>query len=334
MKPKLLILELWGLGDLTIATPFLREATAHYEVHLLAKPFARPLQERFWPGIRIVPFNAPWTAFNGKYRWWSWPWKSLVQTMSRLRAEQFDTAVSARWDPRDHFLLYLTGACRRLGFPRLGSECLLTGRLPFPDPTRHRYEYWRIIGQELGLDMPHANAVQISPRPYGRRVVVHTGAGQSVRVWPLERFAALVEKMRERHYQVQVISNPEQREWWLRYGETEVSTPDQINSLLEELSGAAVFIGNDSGPGHLAAALGIPTFTLFGPQIPAWFVPLHPSAHYIAGKPCPYKPCSDYCRFAVPGCLSNVTEAEVWRELEEFLRAHVEPALQPALSLS
>jgi hypothetical protein len=61
---------------------------------------------------------------------------------------------------------------------------------------------------------------------------------------------------------------------------------------------AGAFIGNDSGPGHLAAFCGVPTFTLFGPQLPEWFAPLHPGSEWLEGKACPYKPCSDYCRYA------------------------------------
>jgi len=47
----------------------------------------------------------------------------------------------------------------------------------------------------------------------------------------------------------------------------------------------------------------VPTFTIFGPQLPSCFTPLHPQAEWIEGKPCPYKPCYDYCQFAAPHCL-------------------------------
>ena len=68
MKPKLLVIELWGVGDLAIATPFLRAASEQYDVTLLARPYARDLQVRLWPAVRVVPFTAPWTAFQHKYR--------------------------------------------------------------------------------------------------------------------------------------------------------------------------------------------------------------------------------------------------------------------------
>src|SRR5947209_4754455 len=52
VKSKLLVVELWGLGDLVIATPFLHAASEHYDVTLLAKPYAKDLQARFWGRVK------------------------------------------------------------------------------------------------------------------------------------------------------------------------------------------------------------------------------------------------------------------------------------------
>src|SRR5437588_12895222 len=57
-KPNLLVIELWGLGDLVIATPFLQAASRMYAVSLLAKPYAKDLQPRFWPGVEVITFVA------------------------------------------------------------------------------------------------------------------------------------------------------------------------------------------------------------------------------------------------------------------------------------
>ena len=107
-------------------------------------------------------------------------------------------------------------------------------------------------------------------------------------------------------------------------GETQVACPRDVTELISLVDRAGVFIGNDSGPGHLAAFCGVPTFTLFGPQIPEWFAPLHPRAEWNKGHACPYKPCSDYCRFAAPRCLCEVTVDEVWPRLEKFAAANLE----------
>jgi heptosyltransferase-2 len=67
IKPRLLVVELWGMGDLVLATPFLKAAVGPFEVTLLAKPNALELQPRLWPGARVIPFVFPWTAFKKKY---------------------------------------------------------------------------------------------------------------------------------------------------------------------------------------------------------------------------------------------------------------------------
>jgi len=323
VKPKLLIVEIWGLGDLVIATPFLQAASQRYGVTLVAKPFAQDLQPRFWPEVRVLPFVAPWTAFTGKYRLWQWPWRGMFRLVRTLAVERFDVGLSARWDPRDHFLLTLAGARKRLGFPRLRSQIFLTQPLAKPDPLDHRYEYWRVIARALELTLPAREAI---PWPAARRdgsVLVHSGAGQPIRVWPLERYRNLVARLRKNNHAVVVACDPDQRQWWLQAGEANIATPQTVSELLALVDGSRAFIGNDSGPGHLAAFCGVPTLTLFGPQLPEWFAPLHPAAVSIEGKTCPYKPCSDYCRFPTPHCLWNVTVDEVWGELKEFVSHHL-----------
>lgn len=64
MKPRLLIIELWGLGDLVIATPFLQAARERYQVTLLAKPYAVQLGARFWPEVEVIPFVARGRRFR------------------------------------------------------------------------------------------------------------------------------------------------------------------------------------------------------------------------------------------------------------------------------
>jgi heptosyltransferase-2 len=119
---------------------------------------------------------------------------------------------------------------------------------------------------------------------------------------------------------VQVACDPDQRQWWITAGEAQVATPHTVRELMGIIDQAGAFIGNDSGPSHLAAFCGVPNFTLFGPQLPEWFAPLHPAGECLEGKPCPYKPCSDYCRFPAPVCMVNLSVPEVAARVDRFLR--------------
>ena len=325
MKPKLLIVELWYLGDLVIGTAFLRAAAQQFDVTLLAKPYALDLQPRLWPGVKIYPFNAPWTSFKKKYHFWRWPLPEMLRLRRLLAAEKFDIGLSARraglgGDPRDHFLLKVVGARERIGFPYLGSGSFLTRSLPRPDPESHRYESWRVAAAALGIELPPHDQLPASPAKPEKTILMHTGARLPVRVWPLENWRRLAAHFRQKNYTVQIACDSDQENWWKQNGETGARTPATVAELVALIDRAGVLFGNDSGPGHIAALCGVPTFTIFGPQLPEWFAPLHPNAEWIEGQACPYKPCSDYCRFPKPFCIQDIPEAEVFRRTEEFVR--------------
>jgi heptosyltransferase-2 len=324
-KPKLLVLELWGIGDVIIASPFLREACRNYQVTLLAQGFAMQMGPAFWPEVEVLPFRMPWIVHRGKYRLHTWPWPALARLVKRMRQAQFDIAVSARWDPRDDMVMLLSGARRRVGFPRMGSQFIETESLGRPEPVSHRLERWRVIGSAIGLEVPPITEAVHPVENRAGAILIHSGAGKQLRVWPLERFHALVTRFRAQGYTVQVACDPEQAEWWMTQSEANVTVPTDLKGLLELVNGAGVFIGNDSGPGHVAAYLGIPTFTLFGPQVPEWFVPMHPQAEWIEGTPCPYKPCFDYCEFPEPFCLTGITEEQAATRVEAFVKKHLDP---------
>ena len=247
----------------------------------------------------------------------------MLRLRKQIAARRFEVGLSARWDPRDHFLLRAMGVKQRFGFPRLRSQMFLTDTLTKPAPRDHRYEYWRSLGRALQLNMPDRQEIVMPRGKTGGAVFIHTGAGQAIRVWPLERYRQIVRRLRESQHRVIVACDPDQREWWLKAGETAVAMPRTVNELLGLIDEAGVFIGNDSGPGHLAAFCGVPTLSLFGPQLPEWFSPLHPESICLEGKPCPYKPCSDYCRFSAPRCLVEISEEETWGAVREFVAHHL-----------
>jgi ADP-heptose:LPS heptosyltransferase len=319
LKPKLLILELWGIGDLALALPFVTAASLKYEVTLLAKPAALEFPIRVLGGVEVLSLKVPWTRFKGKYRLHRWPWHRLTSTLSTLRARNFDIAVSARPDPRDHVLMWLTGARARIGFPRAGTSCLLNRRLLADRPHMHRFGAWRRIAAATGVLLPLLSSCPRSGKPGA--IVVHSGAARPVRVWPLDQLALIVDQLRRLGHEVQVACNPDQMEWWLRHGEAGVISPGNLEELCALMEAGRAFIGNDSGPGHVAALLGLPTFTVFGPQLPELFAPIHPMAEWSAGKECRFKPCRDACRFATPHCL-DISAESLWPEIRDFADKH------------
>ncbi len=296
----LLVTELWGLGDIAVALPFLRAASQHVKVTLLAKPHAAPLLRRFAPEVSHVPFTAPWSAFRGKYRLHQWPWNEIRATLRSLREQSFTHAVSARPDPREHLFLKRADASQLIGFPRAGSGLLLDRSLSRPE-NPHRVSAWRQLAAHFDWKL----APQDCKVSEGRHIVIHTGAAQPVRCWPRERFEQLGVTLRELGWTISIIDD----------------SHGDLDSLITSLSSADRFIGNDSGPGHIAALLGVPTFTIFGPQLSENFAPQHPQAAWIEGVPCPHKPCFDSCRFDRPHCILDLTTEMVSERITRWLNS-------------
>lgn len=314
---RLLVAELRGMGDLAILMPFLQAAVQRYDVTLLAVPNAAGLLRRFAPEVELIPCVAPWALFSGGWDLPRWPWRRLLGVVRALRARRFAAAVSVWPLASDHLFLRLAGARRLLGFSQKGAAWLLDRDLRREEHT-HRPAAWRRLAAELNL--PALATAQPRLRPaVPRRLVLHSGASQHLRVWPLPRYAALLTRLRARGWSPVVLCDRWQLPRWHELGETSVRVAADMDELAETIARGAAFLGNDSGPGHLAALCGVPTFTIFGPQLPALFAPGHPRAGWTEGQPCAYKPCYDRCRFAEPHCLTGVTADAVWPRLATWL---------------
>ena len=80
-----------------------------------------------------------------------------------------------------------------------------------------------------------------------------------------------------------------------------------------------LFICNDGGPMHIAAALNVPTVAIFGPSNPDWFRPYGKKHRVVFKTTCPYHPCSEYCKFNSPMCMDNISVDDVMREVNDLL---------------
>ena len=118
-------------------------------------------------------------------------------------------------------------------------------------------------------------------------VLVHPGSGAKRKCWPVERFLELIDRLGKNGRDVRVLVGEVELEQW-RSGELErfssaarVVKPASYVELLGELNGAAAFVGNDTGPSHLAGIIGVPTVALFGPSNPIHWRPLGPAVRVI-----------------------------------------------------
>lgn len=127
-------------------------------------------------------------------------------------------------------------------------------------------------------------------RPVGRTVVLHPGAGSGKKCWAPEQFLQLAKLLKAAGRIVQVILGEVELERWPAAqmdafsNLAEVKTPASLIDLMQTIAGASAFVGNDSGPGHLAGIMGTPTFSIFGPKDPARWKPLGPRVTALQGE--------------------------------------------------
>ena len=345
---KTLILELWGLGDAVIMTSLLRTlAPTGREIFLLCKPGTRTLLQPSFPRVSYISITAPWTAFRQKYRLWRWPWLEMIRLLRRLRNERFDEALSVRADPRDHLLLWLVGARCRYGFPRAGSALFLNRPILKPVELRHRVEDWYALAQaaagpEIVLKTPRLEAASYaSHRTAGCGTsdlpvfALHLGAGQPVRRWPIRHFLELIPALRYR-YQFHLLVIPDTDGFGRELQEVADTWVDRlsIQELVVILTGSTLFIGNDSGPAHIAASLGIPVIAFFGPQHPELFAPRGSATLIVNRDLCVYRPCFDRCRFKEPFCMTRMVPTDVSPEICAYIEKLREKALLPSSILT
>ena len=269
----------------------------------------------------------------------------------QLARERFDIAIDFHGGPRASMLTWLSGAPQRVGYEIAGRSWMYTHRVGRPRELRARHSVenqWDLLAV-LGVSKPDparypvvmavqtevATAVRTrlaehGVEPTARIVVMHVSAGNPFRRWPIESFAAVAAALAGSDLAVRVIvtSGPSEADaanLVIAGARTRLGTPAGERVLacgefsLVELRAlvdvAALYIGGDSGPMHIAATSAVPMVSLYGPTLPArshpWRNPETPAiAVEVNGLPC--RPCDQ--RVCEPGdfrCLGRITPDEV-----------------------
>ncbi len=148
---------------------------------------------------------------------------------------------------------------------------------------------WPAAQAALGQFLHSLTSRGLLPRATApaRPVAIHPGSGARRKCWPAGRYLQLIERLRRGGRTVRVLVGEVELEQW-GAGEldrlaaaAEVVKPADYVDLLDPLTGAAAFVGNDTGPSHLAGIIGVPTVALFGPSNPIHWRPLGPNVRVI-----------------------------------------------------
>lgn len=289
-----LFLPNW-LGDLVMATPALRALRRHFGPSARIVGILRPHLADLLAGVSWLDKQWYYAPRAKQSQWHSW---ALVQ---RMRREQFDMAVLFTNSFRTAALAWLGGAEERIGYVRDARGPLLTGKA-YPRRNQNRIQaepmvdYYLRLAEALGaapesprLELGHLpEEDQLADRLWqalglrddGRVVVFNrSGAFGAAKLWPLEHFSTLAQRIVDQlDHDVLVLCGPGEHaaadELVRRADRPRVKTLPQ-ESLGLTTSKACIrrsrlMVSTDSGPRHLAAALGVPVVTILGPTLPIW----------------------------------------------------------------
>jgi lipopolysaccharide heptosyltransferase I len=343
---RILIIKPSALGDVATTLPLLcdlKAAMPGAEIDWLIHPGYSPLIE----GHDALH---EWIAFDRKNlaAWWYKPSaaKRFTGLLRTLRDRQYDVVIDAQGLLRSGFLARMTGAKRRIGFAhaREGATLAYTDKVSLPEEGKKMVavDRMRALGMPLGTDLSRKAEFRMLVQSDARRVAAEALGGAYVAVvpgarwdtkrWPIERYAEVVRKMLDSGERVVLLGSPDEAGLC---GEIASSlNPAQaanlvnfagntnLVTLIGLLSRARLVMGNDSGPLHVAAALGVPVIGLYGPTPPEFVGPYgqmqNVLRHEVPCHPCRRRECDHH------SCMEGLKVELVWERVK-VQRAYAPP---------
>jgi len=355
-SPRLLLSRPDHLGDLLLSLAvagWLRTLLPDCELASIVPPGLAPVAERC-PAIDetlTAPFPSPVSPDQPD------DWQVAIARLAPDLAGRFDIALIPRIDdPWSGSLLAAAGIPVRIGFDHPRTRPYLTHSLPVPDRlhvTRlatlvARAGTGEVLGVEPGV-MPEPDAPWIAPTDADRQevesviaelpgigtsplIVVHPGAGWPLKSWSTDNWATVAKRLGATHgTRPLVTGGPSERDLVAeivaacRGGVVDVAGRLSIGGLAALYQAADVVVANDSGPLHLAAAVGTPVVGLYGPAGPDEFGPWAPvERQRVVQVRLPCQPCRTMVgppcgAITSPACLQAVTPDAVVTAASELL---------------
>jgi ADP-heptose:LPS heptosyltransferase len=344
----ILVVKLDHLGDVLLTIPAmrrLRELCPEARITALVGSWARPLieAEQCIDEVLTYDFFAASSARtcrrlnDADYR----------QLRDLFACRRFDLAVDLRRESDTREFLWLSGATITAGYANRGEHDWLTIAIPWDDvnavqpPRRHvSLDALRLVEmialsaradaisdyQLIGSEDETAERIlaNLLPAEPGPLVGLHPGAGRAIKCWPPERYAQIADRLIDQFGATVILFGTEADDRQVRDFMAHVQRRDRLVSLVDQLrlpqfiaklKQLDFFIGNDSGPTHMAAASGIPTLGVYAATVDAsQWAPLGPQAAVIQKKmqcsPC-YLAKKQDCPYGV-ACLIDISVDDVW----------------------
>lgn len=346
MKPtskKILVMRYRFIGDTVLTVPFLRNLRRAEPGAYIAWMVA-PGSSDVVNGIPYVDDMIYWdpATIHADSRGTHRTFSAKMAFIKELRLHHFDKVYILKRSLSSAIIAWLSGARERIGFDTEGRGFLLTRKVPYRH-DRHEVEnflevlradgvkveddfleIWTTVQEEERTNRVLADAgVTVSEQ----RAMIHPFSAVPQRGWPLENFAELAIRLnKEAGCRTIVVGGAGDIETFKKvkhlFGEGTVDLVGKctLRETIALLKQCVLFVGNDSGIMHLAAAAGTPVVALFGPQSPVKFGPWSRRARVIYKgmecSPCRQKffsECEPSARMR-PACMEAISVEEVFQE--------------------
>jgi heptosyltransferase-2 len=290
---RILAVKLADLGDVLLCEPALRSLRQGYpdaRVNVLTTPHAAELLPLLDPALRVIPFakelfDSPRQAARPDRAWLP------VRLAARLRQGRYDLVVILHHLTTRFGALKFRALTQALDAPKVVG--LDNGRGDFLNAsatdlgfgTFHESEYMLAIALAAGgavvdpaptLHIPDEVALPVELPDRYVALFPATGAYSAARAWQPARFTALAEQFRDDGYGIVLVGADDAQPAARLIMETGPAAFDltgrtSFAQLARVLASAALTVGGDSFIGHLAAAVGCPVLSIFGPSnVRAW----------------------------------------------------------------
>ncbi len=342
-----LIIRADGLGDLVMTTPLLaklRQIFPNSRIALLAAGASKELVEVMPVFDKVFYFDLPW-FFKGRKRWL----RRLFRFISEMRKERFDLTVDVRGDFRNNILMYFFGAEFRLGFATTGCDFLLTHVVALPVDS-HMGAAGRAMIKYLSPDDRGQDGLKLwitdEDRNFSERllrangvdaggkdrpvVTIHPGAKWDGRKWSPENYARIADSLMDRYGAAVILAGSVGDVDFVRKITSSMKSKPieavgttSLRQLLALCEKSDLFLGVDSGPVHMAAAMGTKVLALFGPARREAVGPLGANSTVITRQDdfdcCP---CAQVvCERPDNSCMQAITVEDVWSAVRKQLNA-------------
>lgn len=306
---KILIRATNWVGDAIMALPALRAVRARFpgaEVAIVARPYVADIYRDQEICNQLIVYD-PGRAHAGFF--------GRQRLAAELRAQQFDAALLLQNAFDAAWLAWRANIPERIGYARDGRSFLLTKAVPVPRPgeipAHEKFYYLELLRRagwigslqdetHIAMTIPEekrSRAVEIlrasGVRPHALRIAIGAGASYgSAKCWPPPRFADLANRLQSQANADVIffgtaaesaVSNAIAAE--MRRPPINLTGKTEIADLPALLSQCHLFIGNDSGAMHVAAAAGLPIVAVFGPTDPHGTAPVTPRCTIVQEKP-------------------------------------------------